>query len=151
MKVKVDQLCPTLYDPMYYTVRGISQARILEWVAVSFSRGSSRPRNWTQVSCIAGRIFTVWAPREAHKAWDGSDEQFSIIQSSRWHRFEWLTMSSEDSEVQYRNLESGVLETKCHFCFWQWKMDLNEIYFFEIKSVMWYLLFLIFKKSFIWY
>ena len=39
--------------------------RILEWVAYSFSRGSSQPRNWTGVSCIAGRFFTNWAMREA--------------------------------------------------------------------------------------
>ena len=47
------------------SVHGILQARILEWVAISFSRGSSRPRNWTWVSCIAGRWFTNWARREA--------------------------------------------------------------------------------------
>ena len=46
-------------------VHGILQARILEWVTVSFSRGSSRPRNPTWVSCIAGRFFTDWAMREA--------------------------------------------------------------------------------------
>ena len=47
------------------SVHGILQARILEWVAISFSRGSSWPRDWTQVSCIAGRWFTSWAMREA--------------------------------------------------------------------------------------
>ena len=52
---------PTLWDPVDYTVRGILQARILEWVAVPFSRGSSQPRDWTQVSRIAGRFFTSWA------------------------------------------------------------------------------------------
>ena len=46
-------------------VHGVLQARILEWVAMPFSRGSSQPRNWTQVSRIAGRFFTVWATREA--------------------------------------------------------------------------------------
>ena len=51
--VKVTQSCPTLCDPMDYTVHAILQARILEWVAVPFSRGSSQPRNQTQVSCIA--------------------------------------------------------------------------------------------------
>ena len=51
-------------DPMDYTVHGILQARILEWVAVPFSRGSSQPRDQTQVSCIA-RFFTSWATREA--------------------------------------------------------------------------------------
>ena len=50
VKVKVTQLCPTLCDPMDYTVHGILQARILEWVAFSFSRGSSQPKDQTQVS-----------------------------------------------------------------------------------------------------
>ena len=45
MKVKVDQSCPTLCDPMDYTVHGILQARILEWVAFPFSRGSFQPRS----------------------------------------------------------------------------------------------------------
>ena len=57
-------------DPMDYnlpgsSVHGILQTRILEWVAVPFSRGSSWPRNGTQVSCIAGRFITVWPTREA--------------------------------------------------------------------------------------
>ena len=63
-QVKVAQSCPTLCDPLDYTAHGILQARILEWVAVPFSRGSSQPRNRTQVSCIAGRFFTSWATRE---------------------------------------------------------------------------------------
>ena len=46
------------------SVRGILQARILEWVAIPFSRGSTLPWDWTQVSCIAGRFFTIWAIRE---------------------------------------------------------------------------------------
>ena len=46
------------------SVHGILQARVLEWVAISFSRGSSRPRDWTLVSCIAGRFFINWATRE---------------------------------------------------------------------------------------
>ena len=59
VKVKVAQLCPTLCDPMDYTVHGILQARILEWVAVPFSKGSSQPRDQTQVSHITGRLFTT--------------------------------------------------------------------------------------------
>ena len=47
------------------SVHGILQARILEWVAVVFSRGSSQPRDQTQVSCIADGFFTSWATREA--------------------------------------------------------------------------------------
>ena len=62
--MKVTQSCPTLWDPMDCTVRGILQARIVKWVAFPFSRGSSQPRDWTQVCCIAGRFFTSWATRE---------------------------------------------------------------------------------------
>ena len=61
MKVKVIQSCPTLCDPMDYTVHGILQARILEWVAIPFSRGSYWPRNQTEVSCITGGFFMVWS------------------------------------------------------------------------------------------
>ena len=58
MKVKVTLFCLTLCDPMDYTVHGILQARILEWVAFTFSRGSSQPWDRTQVSRIAGGFFT---------------------------------------------------------------------------------------------
>ena len=69
--VLVAQLCPTLCNPMDCSPPGSSvpeifQARILEWVAISFSRGSSQPRDRTQASCTAGRFFTNWATREAH-------------------------------------------------------------------------------------
>ena len=61
--------CPTLYhsmncNPPGSSVHGVLQARILEWEAVPFSRGSSRPRDWTWVIRIAGRFFTVCATRE---------------------------------------------------------------------------------------
>ena len=59
------QLCdPMDYSPPGSSVQGILQARVLEWVAISFSKGSSRLRDRTHVSCIAGRFFTVWATRE---------------------------------------------------------------------------------------
>ena len=72
VKVKVTQLYRTLCDPMDCSLPGSSvheilQARILEWVVFPFFRGSSQPRDWTQVSCFAGRCFTVWASREAPK------------------------------------------------------------------------------------
>ena len=62
LTVLVTQLCPTLCDPMDWSPSGSSvhwilQARILEWITISFSRGSSRPRDWTQVSYIAGRLY----------------------------------------------------------------------------------------------
>ena len=65
VKVKVTQSCLTLCDPVDGTVHGILQASIREWVAFPFSRGSSQPRNRTQVSSIAGGFFTSWATREA--------------------------------------------------------------------------------------
>ena len=56
-------------SPPDFSVCGISQARILEWVAIAFSRESSWPKDWTWVSCIAGRLFTCWATREAQTIW----------------------------------------------------------------------------------
>ena len=67
---EVTQSCPTLCNPMDCSppgssVHGIFQARVLEWGAIAFSRGSSQPRDQTQVSCIIGSCFTLWATREA--------------------------------------------------------------------------------------
>ena len=74
--VKTTQSCPTICDPMDCSppgssVHGILQASRLEWVAVPFSRGSSWPRDRTQISSITGRFFTIWATSEA---------QWNIIQ-----------------------------------------------------------------------
>ena len=71
VKVKVAQSCLTFCDPVNYTVNWIFQATVLEWVAFPFSRGSSQPRDQTQVSHIAGRFFTSWATREAQEYWSG--------------------------------------------------------------------------------
>ena len=57
--------CVRFCDPMDYIVHGVLQVRILEWVAVPFSRASSQLRDRTQVFCIVGRFFTSWATREA--------------------------------------------------------------------------------------
>ena len=65
VKVNVTQLCPTLCDPIDYTVHEIAEARILEQAVFPFSRGSSQPRDQTQVPCTAGGFFTSWATREA--------------------------------------------------------------------------------------
>ena len=68
--LEIAQSCPTLCDPVGgslpgSSLHGILQARVLEWVAISFSRGSSQLRDWTRVSCIPGRSFNLWATREA--------------------------------------------------------------------------------------
>ena len=67
---EVAQSCLTLCDPMdcslpHSSIHGIFQARVLEWIAISFSRGPSRPRDQIEVSCVAGRRFNLWATREA--------------------------------------------------------------------------------------
>ena len=74
MDVLVAQSCPTLCDPMDCSpqgssVHGILQARILQWVAISFSRASSQPRDWTWVTCTAGRFFTIWAQQIGSFIW----------------------------------------------------------------------------------
>ena len=88
----VSQPCPTLCNPMDcsppgLSVRGILQTRILEWVAIPSSRGSSQPRDRIQVSHIVGGFFTDWATREAQKYWSGSP---SLIQgffpTQEWNR-----------------------------------------------------------------
>ena len=72
LESEVAQSCPTLCDPMDCSlpgssVHGIFQARVLEWIAISFSRGSSQTRDWTWVSRIVDRRFTVWATRDVLK------------------------------------------------------------------------------------
>ena len=87
-KVKVAYFCPTLCDPkdcspLGSTVHGILQARILEWVAIPFSRGSSQSRDQTWVSCIADRFFSISATKEALQ-WEEKNHQTS---------FEWKLLA----------------------------------------------------------
>ena len=76
---EVAQSCLTLCDPVDWglpgsSVHGIFQARVLEWIAISFSRGSSWPRDRTWFPHIVGRRFTVWATREA--LWNKCNKQY---------------------------------------------------------------------------
>ena len=90
------------------TVQGILQARILEWVAFPFSRGSSQPRDQTQVSHIAGGFFTSWATGEAQLSNQG---RYLIIKSTMKHSQLFLLVCeshikrhqfpSEGKEVKY--------------------------------------------------
>ena len=89
--------CSLRSHPMDYTVHGIFQARILEWVDFPFSRGSSQPRDWTQVS-PAGRFFTSWATKEANtstwiqtpKSWLNWSWELSLVSPKKrpwcWER-----------------------------------------------------------------
>ena len=131
MKVLVAQLCLILCDPRDCSPPGSSvheilQARILEWVAIPFSRGSSWPRDWTLISCITGRFFTIWATRETKNLpamWEtwfnlwvekGSIPVFlpgefhgqrSLAGYSPWghkelYTTEWLTLSTSNSGIK---------------------------------------------------
>ena len=89
-------VCPTLCDPIHCSppgssVYGILQARILEWVAIPFSWGSSQPRDRTWVSLNVGRFFTIWATREAHayrRGWKKSLNRNSP-KTEPWMCFSW--------------------------------------------------------------
>ena len=87
VKVKVAQLCLTLWDSMDYTVHRILQARILEWVALPFSRGFSQPRDWTQVSRIAGGFLPTEPKGKPKKTGVGSLSLLQgifLAQGSNW-------------------------------------------------------------------
>ena len=101
MKVKVTQLCLTLCDPMDYTVHGILQARIVEWVAVPFSRGSSQHKNRTQASPLVGGFFTSWATvkvlcayREHEAGWRKCSSGPWVWLSYQWSRLQWWMLGS---------------------------------------------------------
>ena len=108
VKVKLTQSCPTLCDPMDY---GILQARILEWVAFPFSRGSSQPRDQTQVSRIAGRFFTSWATREGPQQ-NSEDSFYSFL------CFIWLFSASIMIWIQTNSprIKNMSLHSKCTKC-----------------------------------
>ena len=91
------------------SVREILQARILEWVAISFSRGSSQPRDRTRVSCIAGGCFTIWAKRQGKR---------ENIYDPPWQAY-WFRLS-------YVNLFTTLSDS--HFYYITvWKLKLREV------------------------
>ena len=98
----VAQSCLTLCDPMDYSppgssVHGIFQARVLEWVAIFFSRGSSQPRDRTWVSHIVSRRFTHWATREVMNIYFNLN--FKLITNIFF--FFTISMSYEMFEAHY--------------------------------------------------
>ena len=86
---EVAQLCPTLCDSVNCSlpgssIHGIFQAGVLEWDAISFSRGSSLPRDWTWVSCIVGRRLNIWATREVQLPLSPSNRDLACTQTICW-------------------------------------------------------------------
>ena len=107
---EVAQSCPTLFDPVDYSLPGSSiyeifQSRVLECIAISFSRGSSRPRDPTWVSCIAGRLLTIWVTKEAPKR---GKQKFTLRERAGVMRNYWPAITNlEDGRgslaKEYRN------------------------------------------------
>ena len=86
------------------SVHGISQARILEWVAISFSRGSSQPKDWTHVSCIGRQILYHWATKEAMGSWKFIKEYRDEDKWYKWRSSQmtlelWLGGGNKNQEV----------------------------------------------------
>ena len=133
---EVAQSCPTLFDPMDCSlpgssVHGIFQAGVLEWVAISYSRGSSRPRDRTQISHIVGRCFIVWVtkngillshkkewnfvicrdvdgPRGCHTEWSKSEieKQISFISTYLWNiekQYRWWYLQRRNRDIDVEN------------------------------------------------
>ena len=92
------RLCdPVDCSPPGSSVHGISQARIQEWVAISFSRGSSWPRDPTHVSCTASGLFTVWATREAQRSgqcYNWGCHKFHPEKNLPWIQLSWPDKSA---------------------------------------------------------
>ena len=81
------------------SIHGIFQARVLEGVAISFSRGSSSPRDWTQVSHMGGRCFTIWTTREAQR-----ENYLQLEHQETYRRTQPLGMSpAEDGRGQMQD------------------------------------------------
>ena len=119
--------CPTLCDPKDCSspgssVHGIFQVRVLEWVAISFSRRSSWLRDWTQVSCIAGRHFTLWATREATQPIgtcieSDTTEWLSIHTHTHTHTEAHVQTQSQGADSHVRTeAETGVMQPQAKDC-----------------------------------
>ena len=127
---EVAQSCPTLCNPMDSSlpgssVHGIFQARILEWAAISFSRGSSQPRDWTGVSCTADRSFIIWATRGQINSVQNSPVTLSQGRLERSLQAEVLQMHRGLSPISKREKKCGArMGSYWRFmtqkAFWHW-------------------------------
>ena len=135
VKVLVTQLCPTICDPMDYSlpgfsVQGILQARILEWVAISISRGSSWSKNQTWVSCITSRFFTIWAKLRNPVVWCSSTGFALFSQLVLWCHIHKNTIKSLPRPMSRSFLRFllGVLWFQILQVFYQFKVNFCEWY-----------------------
>ena len=118
------QSCPTLCNPMDCSlsgssIHGIFQARMLEWIAVSFSRGSSRPRNRTVISRIAGKHFTIWANREAQTCSKRSvvrENKTALLVIRMWRSMETKTTAPNGTLIRLHTKRAPVCPKVGHCC-----------------------------------
>ena len=117
--VKGAQSRLTFCDPMDYMVHGILQARLLEWVAFPFSRGSSQPRDGSQVSHIAGGSFTSWATREAQDFYEERIKKIFTCYSTRLTIFllfhKWMATSISPPQVSTLQFQENFLQYLMEF------------------------------------
>ena len=125
---EVAHSCPTLCNPMDCSlpgssVHGIFQARVLEWIAISFSRGFSQLRDGNQVSCIVNRCFTIWATRE-----DLLFAVWSVKQKGK--EFSCSVWAKEDhhmdSQIFFTLCVCRWLGKHCGYWFWGYKKVLES-------------------------
>ena len=103
------QSCPTLCDPVdcslpRFSVHGILQARILEWVAIPFSTGSSRPRNWTRVSALL-----IKSEKRRKKIWDLQKKEPKNLNDSQ---YSWKTLPMKSNTYSIKKMHSPLWETR---------------------------------------
>ena len=122
--VKVAQSCLTLCNPMDYTVHGVLQARILEWVAIPFSRGSSQSRDRTQLSCIAGEFFTSWATREV---WLSTKELMLLNCGAGEDSWEFLGQKWDQTSQYWRKSTLNI-----HWKDWCWSSSTLATWYEEL-------------------
>ena len=111
-------------SPPGSSIHGILQARILEWVALSFSRGSSQPRGRTQVFCIASRCFNLWATREAHLIHPKNPQSFSCLISSSFYKISfgalgWQNQRTCNSVIWIESSAFPICHGKTWLVYWE--------------------------------
>ena len=140
-----DSLGPVDCSPPSSSIHGILQARILEWVAISFSRGSSRPRDRTQVSQIAGRRFNLCTTREAHEQCRQHNKKYRHYFPDKRLSSQSYGFSSSHVWIWEFNYKEGWASR--NWCFWtvllektlESLLDCKEItalHFFRRKSIL---------------
>ena len=116
------------------SVHEILQSRILEWVAISFSRGSSRPRNRTQVFCTGGILFTHWATEEAKYINQHNHVSITLIYKSRfWAGFDlWFSLLTSDLKVLLIKKKKKVYGYK-----WKWLSHVRLFGILQARILEW--------------